>query len=93
MAHRLHGVAARTDWGGICLRLGQRDSAVDHARRSVSVAGDSGSLRLRAMAYAELRERTRAVETLSRFLSVGGDSPEYLQRAANSTIARMQGVI
>lgn len=36
--------------GWSSLRLGQRDRAVEHARTSVSVAGDSGSLRLRAMA-------------------------------------------
>lgn len=32
------------------LRLGQRDAALEHARASVQASGDSGSLRMRAMA-------------------------------------------
>lgn len=64
--------------GWSLLRLGDRERAVLHARASVSVAGDSGSLRLRAM----------ALNLLARAL--GGDEGREAATRAEQIASRLE---
>ncbi len=75
--------------GWSALRLGRDEEAVAHAQRSVEVAGDSGNLRLRAMALKLLAaasgpDTPEAGEALARAERIG----ELL--ADDTLIARMQ---
>lgn len=80
--------------GRLHREVGESAKAIVALEKAMSLRPDDALIVFHlGMAYADSRERHKAVETLHRFLSIGEDEPEYLRRAAASTIARMQDVI
>jgi len=74
--------------------LGRHQDAVDAYKKARAIDPDMiDVLYGLGMAYAELRMRDEAIESLQAFVAkAGNDVPKMRKRAANDTIARMQDV-
>jgi hypothetical protein len=80
--------------GRLLLNVGEPTAAVESYLRAAELAPDAPDVLFGlGMAYAEIPERQRAIETLQRFLDVakadGAEVPDHIIKAAQDTMLRM----
>lgn len=85
-------------WNGLgraMLNLNRGQEAVEAYKTAKAIDPDMPDVLFGlGMAYAELRQRTEAVENLQAFLDKAGNTvPEHVQKSARDTLARMNDVI